>query len=485
VNDLRGLMMTDVLGLGKVTREVFNRSVLPYIPVEKEIELDGATTNLTGETVIAHSPSIGVPLEALGFFAFHYSASNVASKFGKPSHLISGIYLPLRSTEEELRIIAKSLGDEAKKYDVTITAGQTATYYGVEIPLLTSTCMGRRIKAPAEVKSGDKVLVAGAVGGEAVWLSKISRGEKSDIWKRFTPLPTILALQSANGIKLMHDVSEGGVKGSLLEIAVNNHYGLHVSSEGVALYKGAVELEGDIMRAPTYGALIIIAESDAVADVQGRCGQLGLPCSIIGTVVSERGLVFNGESIIEQERVNLDEIYGSFAQKDSLLDELNDAIKQIQAIRNLVGLIPEVGMNIVYAKKDASSANDIAGLSGRIIKAMGEPMSCGEVTYGASKYLASVVLEAMKHEASRRAAVNIRGGDDIKPKLESLGLKVMVLPSKIEGEGCPVAIHLHQAESMVDAYLHPGDYGVEATTTILGSSPGALVDLLEKLTSLE
>jgi hypothetical protein len=38
---------------------------------------------------------------------------------------------------------------------------------------------------------------------------------------------------------------------------------------------------------------------------------------------------------------------------------------------------------------------------------------------------------------------------------------------------------------MVDAYLHPGDYGVEATTTILGSSPGILVDLLEKLTGLE
>ncbi|MDP2901233.1 MAG: hypothetical protein Q8O47_09725, partial [Candidatus Bathyarchaeota archaeon] len=70
--------MAEVLGLGKVSREVFRRSVLPFIPLDKELELDGATVKLTERTVIAHSPSIGVPLEALGFFAFHYAASNVA-----------------------------------------------------------------------------------------------------------------------------------------------------------------------------------------------------------------------------------------------------------------------------------------------------------------------------------------------------------------------------------------------------------------------
>ena len=94
--------MTGELGLGKVTKEVFRRSVLPYIPVD-EIELDGATVELTDHTVIAHSPSIGVPLEALGFFAFHYAASNVASRFGKPTHIVTGIYLPLRTPEEHLK----------------------------------------------------------------------------------------------------------------------------------------------------------------------------------------------------------------------------------------------------------------------------------------------------------------------------------------------------------------------------------------------
>ena len=62
--------MTGLLGLGKISKTVFNRSVLPFIPVDKSLELDGATMYLSGNTVIAHSPSIGVPIESPGFFAF-------------------------------------------------------------------------------------------------------------------------------------------------------------------------------------------------------------------------------------------------------------------------------------------------------------------------------------------------------------------------------------------------------------------------------
>jgi len=478
--------MTEPLGLGKITREVFNRSVLPFIPVEKAIELDGATTNLSGNTVIAHAPSIGVPLEALGFFAFHYSASNVASKFGRPSHLISGIYLPLKTTEEQLKTIVNSLGDEARKYGVTITAGQTATYYGLDIPLLTATCLGESIQAPVTIDSGDLVFLVGEVGGEAVWLDFLSRDiEADEMWRGFTPLPAILALQKVSGVKLLHDVSEGGVMGSLFEVASSNGYGIEASSEDVTLYPGTENLPGDIMRAPSYGSLIVIAEPDAVDRINKMCNEMDVSCCIIGEVTSEQGLVFDGRLISKQERINLDEIYGSFSQKDELCDKLRASIDRLVELDGLVELIPEVGLNMVYARPDACIPEDIAGLSGRVIKAMGKPRSCGEIAYGASRYLASVVLEAQKLDGSIRAAVNIRGGDDVKTMCEDVGLRVLVLPSKVEGEGCPVTIHLKTADTLYDAYLHPGDFGVEPTTTILGNAPQDLVDVLKKMVSLE
>jgi hydrogenase maturation factor len=310
--------MTRVLGLGKVTREVFYRCVQPFIPIEKAIELDGATTNLKGNIVIAHSPSIGVPIEALGFFAFHYSATNVASKFGTPSHLIIGIYLPLNTTEKDLQVITQSLGVEARKFGVTITAGQTATYYGIEIPLLTATCMGKALRAPGEVMTGDVVLLAGEVGGEAFWLDMLSKDIKTEIWRNFTPLPVILSLHNIDGIRIMHDVSEGGIKGALLEITASEGYGLKVSSESIKMYPGVKKLKGDIFRAPTYGAFIIITDSNTAETVQAKCGGHGLPCSIIGEVTSKQGLLFDGQLVQEEKRTILDEIYGSYDKEKGL-----------------------------------------------------------------------------------------------------------------------------------------------------------------------
>jgi len=48
-----------VLGLGKVSPEVLERSVFSLLPMEAEPTLDGGTISLDGKAVIAHSPSIG------------------------------------------------------------------------------------------------------------------------------------------------------------------------------------------------------------------------------------------------------------------------------------------------------------------------------------------------------------------------------------------------------------------------------------------
>jgi hydrogenase maturation factor len=303
--------MNKPLGIGKVTRNVFNRCVLPFIPIEKEIKLDGAVKNLRGNTVIAHNPSIGVPLDALGFFAFHYSASNVACKFGIPRYIILGIYLPLKTTKEDLQFISRNLGDEAKKYGVSIIAGHTGTYFGIEIPLITTTCMGYELLTPREIQVGDLVLLVGQVGGEAVYLNMLSKNIKTEMWRDFTPLPVILSLQSIDGIKIMHDVSEGGVKGALYEIADSFQVGLNISSDNIKLYPEAEKLH-DIFKAPTYGVFIVIVESSKLELVKEKCGEQRVPCSIIGEVSNRLGLIFDNQFIQGQKRTVINGLYGRF-----------------------------------------------------------------------------------------------------------------------------------------------------------------------------
>jgi len=306
--------MSDVLGLGKVSREILRRSVFPFLPLEKEPSLDGGSIRLKGRTIVAHSPSIGVPLDALGFFAFHYAASNVASLFAIPRYIVTGIYLPLRTKEEDLRTIAKGLGDETKRFRVKVAAGQTATYYGLEIPLITATCLGEPVKKPERPSENDLVVVVGAVGGEALWLKALSEGRLDIHWSSFTPLPAILQLQRVEGVKLLHDVSEGGLVGALHEIAEEIDLRLDISSRKMPYAEGAEELGKDVLRAPTYGTLIAIIDPETVEALSRNCTELGYPFASVGKVKSGCNVYIDGLKIKGLERISIDEIYGTFKQ---------------------------------------------------------------------------------------------------------------------------------------------------------------------------
>jgi hydrogenase expression/formation protein HypE len=302
----------EVLGLGKVSHEVLERSVFPFLPLLGVPELDGGMIQHQGRIVIAHSPSIGVPLEALGFFGFHYAASNVAARFARPRHMVIGIYLPLGTREEDLMTITRGLGEEAAKYGVTIVAGQTATYAGIEVPLLTATCIGEQLRQPRRPEAGDVVFIVGDVGGEAVWLRSLSEGRRSGVWRSFTPLPATLRLQGVEGVTLMHDVSEGGVKKALHEVASALRLKLEVESGGLRLVDGVEELGEDALRLPTYGSLIALVDPNEVDEVQRACGELGAPCAPVGVVKEGGGLYVDGVKVEDLKRIDLDRLYGSF-----------------------------------------------------------------------------------------------------------------------------------------------------------------------------
>jgi hydrogenase maturation factor len=300
------------LGLGKVSREVLERSVFPHLPLTGSPRLDGGVLRCQGEVVIAHSPSIGLPLESLGFFAFHYAASNVAARFARPKHLVAGLYLPVGSDVRDLETIARGLGDEARRYDVTVVAGHTATYAGIEVPFVTATCLGESVGTPVDPAPGDAVYVIGEVGGEATWLKGLSMGVTGDEWEGFTPLPIILGLQGVDGVTLMHDVSEGGVKRALLEVSEALGVRLDVAAGDIRLAEGALSLDEDPLRLPTYGAMLALTRSGAGEAVEEACADLDAPCSRVGVVEAGAGLVVDGEAVGHLDRVNLDRLYGSF-----------------------------------------------------------------------------------------------------------------------------------------------------------------------------
>jgi hydrogenase maturation factor len=295
-----------------IMRNILERSVLSYFPLNEDLGLDAGNIRGLRNVVVAHSPSIGVPLNALGFFAFHYSASNVAAKFGKPLYLVVGIYLPPDTKEIDLRTISKGIGDEARKFNVNIVAGQTATYSGIEIPLITSTCIGEELRIPRSPSKGDLICVVGEIGGEALWLKDLTNGRNDMTWSDFTPLPNILRLQNVKGIKLMHDVSEGGVKKALHEITEAHKVRIDVDTNKIPLAKGVERIVDDPFRLPSYGALLVIITPDFEDVVMEICKEIGAHFSIVGVLDDAEGLYMDGKRVDELKRIDLDRLYGTF-----------------------------------------------------------------------------------------------------------------------------------------------------------------------------
>ena len=164
---------------------------------------------------------------------------------------------------------------------------------------------------------------------------------------------------------------------------------------------------------------------------------------------------------------------------------LEAAVLRLTEIDGIGDYIPQVGSNLVYAKADSSTIENVVGLTGRIIATRRGPITCGEIAYGASSHLASVVIEAQKLDGEIRTGLNIIANNDVARRLKEVGLKVVTIPGRVDREGCPVTQYIRRTGELADAYVHPGDFGVEPTTTMISRHPDRLVEIMAEIVELE
>jgi hydrogenase expression/formation protein HypE len=120
----------------------------------------------------------------------------------------------------------------------------------------------------------------------------------------------MLRLQEIDGVTLMHDVSEGGVKRALLEVSEALGVRLDLTTYDVHLAEGVLGLGEDPLRLPTYGAIVVLSRSGEA--VEEACAVLDVPCFRIGVVEAGEWLIVDGKRVERLDRVDLDRLYGSF-----------------------------------------------------------------------------------------------------------------------------------------------------------------------------
>jgi predicted fused transcriptional regulator/phosphomethylpyrimidine kinase len=227
--------------------------------------------------------------------------------------------------------------------------------------------------------------------------------------------------------------------------------------------------------------LIVAVAPEAVNTVYDVCNQIGVTSNVVGTVEAGTGVYIDNMLVSSMDRIAIDWAYGSFKDQDETLKDLREAISQLEGLEGFSSLIPQVGSNMVYAKKNAENPENVAALTGKFIKMKESTYACGQVEYGGSRYTCSIVLEAVRIDPRIRSAIRVRGGGDIAGSLLSQGINVKELEIVETGDVCPVTTDITESGVLFGAYHHLGAFGVEPTTTILAETPLKLVGIIRKV----
>ncbi|MHC1624922.1 MAG: thiamine-phosphate synthase family protein, partial [Methermicoccaceae archaeon] len=161
-----------------------------------------------------------------------------------------------------------------------------------------------------------------------------------------------------------------------------------------------------------------------------------------------------------------------------------DALRILQNCKEFSHLIPEVGTNIVMCTYGAREEEEVAAVSGRIVRyplleesREGErssyvPRACGDVWLGGSGHMARAVLAAHAIHPAIRSAINLRSSPELIRKCESLGMKVVHFSRRDEPEDVSTmewGVSHALSEGVADVVYDLGDVGKEPMVRLFGT----------------
>ncbi len=174
------------------------------------------------------------------------------------------------------------------------------------------------------------------------------------------------------------------------------------------------------------------------------------------------------------------------ANEHPVIRELRKVITDIENM-NFYGLTPEVGSNIAYARPDAKTIEDVAAVEGRIIKAKNRSVVVGDIAFGGSKHVATIVLAAMHFDREVRSAMNIKYTKRTLAACEKLGFSTSSFSRDDEPEGAKSSMEwgtrhaIEKCGFVPDVIYDRGSVGKEPMIRILGKNPEEVFGKLGKI----
>jgi len=329
-------MALELPALGKISREVFDQVILPHLGarspqvlVPPQHGVDVGIVDLGNGQVMAVTtdPVFIVPAygwERAAWFAVHILASDAATSGLRPAFMAIDLNLPLSITADELTVLWTTIHRVCSELGIAIVAGHTARYEGCDYPMVggaTVMAIGPadRYVTPKMARVGDLVVVTKGAAIEAAGLFAVSFPQRiaaaygqefaeraQELFWQMSVVEDALTAASIgvreDGVTAMHDATECGVFGGLVEVAEASGVGLRIEQERIIVREEVAKI-CDLFGMNPYaaiseGTLILTVRPHKADALLAALAAKGIAASVVGEVVpAERGLtlVVDGE----------------------------------------------------------------------------------------------------------------------------------------------------------------------------------------------
>ena len=313
--------------LGKVDREFFDDTIYPNLGADRDDVVlgprhgvDFAVIDVAGSALVTATDPISIlpPLgfERAGRLALDVVLADVAVSGIPPTHLAISLTLPPEMSDDELAATWRGISDHAADLGVSIAAGHTARYSGIDYSWVGgATVLGvgdhDDVVRPDGASPGDSIVVATGPGAEVAGLFAslfpdrlaLTESQLETARSRLDDFGVVRDARAAvesGAVTAMHDATEGGLLGAMLEMARGAGVHFDVDRESVPVAPGVRDvcdaIDVDPWHVTSTGTLVMtVDEADATAVVRALEDR-GTPAAVVGSVTDGEGVSIDGES---------------------------------------------------------------------------------------------------------------------------------------------------------------------------------------------